>query len=718
MSENQNASAPDRGEGSGLFDAMAPDVALKTLSNLQLEDSRIMAPLKNRSRLANQIYDLVQSFLTGARSTKDTYYPSLADIFGDLQMHKRAISDKSPMPSEAELLRTVCLMSVQSPPFIHILRELKANPTSPDQFITRLVAPTEKHPDKVAVAFRSTTRNNLVYLKSLIRDLDPALPGGPAFHKIQDANPRTGRVETILGKLFFSSMSGDEPGQSPEAEEEDQNDELTLKRVNQSLRIKLFRPLIMDLLREKIIFSLSCQDLRNQTGHKIPDIVLFNILENIKHRFSRLVEILTHEAVQEMVDQQTRQQMHRFQQSGHTEDAGEAAAHYILENARNSDTTPAYIIEIAAEAVRLRQWYDDKARENKKDQQKQELQVILQKLKNHKGIFRAKNGRKINIDEKYLSLFLNENNSPVLVASDPPLSRSGNREVTDYETIYLLYKDRAITGQAIQTALEAYNKTQDTFLIGILEDMLQINTRPDVELKHFVPPAYLEQLREAIRDSYKSHLSPFERFWLAITGKRISDAKIARIQKRLDMERGEKERVQTERKSKARTQKARKEVKTLARQRTGESSSLSELATEKESSAGFDHAAQEVMNYLLTQVNSMWDKNFYPDRDQVLRLASHDQKEIAQKVLGLVDAGAQSTAAMMRIAVPGKGYIYAGHDYVHGHKKDLIQRFKSKLDQASGVQVGGGTTIQLNTKEEDKHFYRAMLQYLNHLPDQ
>ncbi|MBR32836.1 MAG: hypothetical protein CMN77_16155 [Spirochaetaceae bacterium] len=719
MSENQNTSAPDRGEGSGLFDAMAPDVALKTLSNLQLEDSRIMAPLKNRSRLANQIYDLVQSFLTGARSSKDVYYPSLADIYGDLQMHKRAISDKSPMPSEAELLRTVCLMSVQSPPFLHILRELKTNATSPDQFITRLVAPTEKHPDKVAVAYRSTTRNNLVYIKGLIRDLDPALPGGPAFHKIQDANPRAGRVETILGKLFISSMAGDETGQKTEEGEDDQSDELTLKRVNQSLRIKLFRPLIMDLLREKIIFSLSCQDLRNQTGQKIPDIVLFNILENIKHRFSRLVEILTHSAVQDMVDQQTKHQMHRFQQSGHTEDAGETAAHYILENARNSDTIPAYLIEIAAEAVRLRQWYDEKARENKKDQQKQELQVILQKLKNHKGIFRAKNGRKIHIEEKYLSLFLNENNSPVLVAADPPLARSGTREPADYETIYLLFKDRAITGQAIQTALEAYNKTQDTFLIGILQEMLQINSRPDSELKQFVPPAYLEQLREAIRDSYKSYLSPFERFWLAITGKRISDAKISRIQKRLEMERGEKERSHSEKKSKARTQQARKDVKTLARQRSSsEGSALSELATEKESTAGFDHAAQEVLNYLLTQVNSMWDKNFYPDRDQVLRLASNDQKEIAQKVLGLVDAGAQSTASMMRIAVPGKGYIYAGHDYVHGHKKELIQRFKSKLDQASGVQVGGGTTIQLNTKEEDKHFFRAILQYLNHLPDQ
>lgn len=714
MSENQSTSQTDRGEGSGIFDAMAPDVALKTLSNLQLDDSRIIAPLKSRSRLANQVYDLLQSFLTGARSSKETYYPSVEDIFADLQMHKRAISDKSPMPSESELLRTVCLMSVQSPPFLHIIRELKPNATAPDQFITRLVAPTEKHADKVAVAYRSTTRNNLVYIKGLIRDLDPALPGGPAFHKIQDANPRAGRVETILGKMYITSMTGDEKAE----QDDEQADALILKRVNQSLRIKLFRPLIMDLLREKIIFSLSCQDLRNETGHKIPDIVLFNILENIKHRYSRLVEILTHDAVKEMVDQSTQSQMKRFQQSGHVEDAAEAAAHHILEHARGHETMPAYIIEIAAEAVRLRQWYDEKARENKKDEQKQELQIILQKLKNHKGIFRAKNGRKINIEENYLELFLNESSSPVLVAADPPLASSGSREPTDYDTIYLLYKDRAITGQAIQTALEAYKKTGDTFLIRILEEMLQMKSRPDSELKQFVPPAYLEQMREAIRDSYKAYLSPLEKLWLTLTGKRLTDAKIAKIQRRLDMERGEQERIQSERKSKVKTKQARKDVKDLARRRTaGSSSALADLASEKEASPGFDHEAQELLNYLLTQVNLMWDKNFYPDREQVMRLANNNQKEIAQKVLGLVDAGAQSTSTMIRIPVPGKGYVYAGHDYVHGHKKELIQKFKSKLDQASGVQVSGGATIQLATKEEDKNYYRAMLQYLNHLPD-
>ena len=149
---------------------------------------------------------------------------------------------------------------------------------------------------------------------------------------------------------------------------------------------------------------------------------------------------MTHDAVKEMVDPSTQSQMNRFQQSGHVEDAAEAAAHHILEHARGHETMPAYIIEIAAEAVRLRQWYDEKARENKKDEQKQELQIILQKLKNHKGIFRAKNGRKINIEENYLELFLNESSSPVLVAADPPLASSGSREPTDYDTIYLLYK--------------------------------------------------------------------------------------------------------------------------------------------------------------------------------------------------------------------------------------------------------------------------------------
>ena len=55
---------------------------------------------------------------------------------------------------------------------------------------------------------------------------------------------------------------------------------------------------------------------------------------------------------------------------------------------------------------------------------------------------------------------------------------------------------------------------------------------------------------------------------------------------------------------------------------------------------------------------------------------------------------------------------------MHLHRQDLIERFKRKLDAGEAVQVSGGATIQLNTKEEDRQFYRAMLQYLNHLPVQ
>lgn len=710
MSELQNTSSGDKGEGSGIFDAMPPDVALKTLSNLQLEDSRIVAPLKDRSRLANQVYDLLQSFLTGTRVNKETYYPSLEDIHGDLQMHKRAISDKTPMPSRAELLRTICLMSVQAPPFLHILREIPQNAETP-QFITRLVAPTEKHADKVSVGYRATLRNNLVNLKAMLRQLEPDLPGGPAFNRIQDVNPRTGRVETILGNLFFHRMAdaGDSPPPTPE---ELKADEVTLKRVNQSLRIKLFRPLIMDLIREKVIFSISCQDIRQQTGQKIPDIVLFNILENVEHRFTRLCEILTHEAVLSLAAAAARQNAERFLHSGHLKDAAETVAHDILETAGKD--IPFHLIEIAAEMIKLRQWYDEKSRAHKQDQQKQEIHQILQKIKGQKGIFRAKNGRKINIDEKYLNLLLNETQSPVLVSSDPPLARSGVREASDYETIYLLYKDRTVTGAAIQTALDSYKKTDDAFLLRLLEDLLQINTKSDQELKDYVAPAYLEQMREAIRDSYRAYLSPLERIWLALTGKRISDAKILKIRRKLDLDRSDRERAATEKKKAAARTRAKKEVRTVARERA-KSGPIETVEPVRESSAGFDHEAQEVLSLLLTQVNNMWDRGFYPGREQVLQMASANEKEIAEKVLGLVDAGAQSTAAMIRIPVPGKGYVYAGHDYVHGNKQELIDKFKRKLEAGSAVQVSGGHTLQLSTKEEDRMFYRAMLQYLNHI---
>ena len=706
MAEGQQQGTQERSDGSGIFDALQPDVALRTLSNLQLEDSRLLAPLKIRSRLANQVYDLLQSFLTGARSSKDTFYPSLQDIYGDLQMHKRAISDKTPMPTEEELVRTVCFMSVQTPPFLHILREIPTNATSPERFITRLVAPTEKHPDKVSVGYRATIRNNLVKLKSLMNDLDPALPGGPAFHRIQDADPRTGRVETILGKMFFNSLG------PPLPDEDGQHDDVTLRRVNQGLRMRLFRPLVLDLLREKMIFSISCQDLRNHSGLKVPDIVLFNILENIKHRFGRLCEILTHEAVLELLTENARSQAKRFLGNNLLQDAAESVAHSLLEDKSYHASVPFHILETAAEMVRLREWYDEKSKSTKQDQQKQEIQQVLKKLQNQNGIFRAKNGRKYNIDEKYVNLFLNEKGSPVLCAAHPPLARTGTRDSGDYETIYLLFKDRTVTGNAIQGGLEAYKKTGDTFLLRLLEDLLAVNTTPDSELKAFVPPAYIEQLREAIRDSYKAYLSPLERIWLAITGKRISDAKILRIQQRLDADRQGGEKARAEKKSRSQTRKAKKEVRSLARQRAGESEPMA--APSREESASFGHEAQELLAYLLTQVNMMWDKNYYPTREQVLRLATAAQKEVAEKVIGLVDAGAQSTSALIRIPVPGKGHVYGGRDYVHGSKEELIAKFKRKLEDDSVVDVGG-TKLQLTNKEDDRTLSRAMLQYLNHI---
>ncbi|MCB1309587.1 MAG: hypothetical protein KDK30_15465, partial [Leptospiraceae bacterium] len=251
--------------------------------------SSLTADFRENVKALNQVYSAVQRYLQGIYRRPDVFYPQLQDIFKDLQMHKRAISDKIPMPTEEQLQKQCINLAAQNPPFIHVLRELSVSGNNSFTFVSLYVAPTEKHDDKVIVGYRSTIENSMKVLRDRIRRGELGIDYALAFGRVSAASelPVTfGRVDTEMKKIYINEKSFSSITQADLAH---------LRRVNQEIYKRLYKPLLLQGIKERIFLSISCEDIRKLDfagSDRVFDIVLFNNAEAIKDRFAALANFL------------------------------------------------------------------------------------------------------------------------------------------------------------------------------------------------------------------------------------------------------------------------------------------------------------------------------------------------------------------------------------------------------------------------------------------
>ena len=112
-------------------------------------------------------YEALQNSLSRTDQQGEVSYPDLKELSRYLAIHKRSLSDRSPMPSEEEILQIAMVLAGQRTPFIHILRRIVQTSSGID-FQTSFVAPTESRPEMVVTAYKDIIHEAHSVIKRII----------------------------------------------------------------------------------------------------------------------------------------------------------------------------------------------------------------------------------------------------------------------------------------------------------------------------------------------------------------------------------------------------------------------------------------------------------------------------------------------------------------------------------------------------------------------
>lgn len=655
----------------------------------------------------SQVYNAVQRYLTGVFRRENVFYPELEDVAKDLQIYKRSISDKMPMPTDEQLFRMCLSLAAQTPPFIHVLRDLVVVGKADLGFVTRFVAPTPKHLDKVIVGYRSTLQTSMGALRSAIARPEFGADYAAAFggvQKLADVPLQMGRADFVLRRMFidekqFPTLSG--------------FDLVNIRKVNQELHKRILRPLIIQASKDRLVTTLLCDDIRAagwSGADKVFDIVLFSEPRDIKNRYAALTSFLRPEYISQWVTNDEIKALQARVKSNEISqyDYFESLARTLYERLTASSAPPIREIQFAVEVMKLSAHLRGFEKQEARNAENQELRDAVQKIRGAGSLFRLRDHKKLGLNENFLRLMLRGKIPMILALTEPrvePSEVTPDLDLNQFEHVYLIYKDRKITGKAIDNALELFERSEDAYLLYLIEELLRINETPEAELKEYVAPAYLDKLRFAIRRALGANLPWWSRLWMWLTSSELSDAQVARI--RADM-RKDRKRKSSKTKT-AQTETARKQVrddvKRLARQRVEESETLAAGAAQS-----LGEADRSVLERIAEYLNTMWDRGLYPNRDDILNIAPENREAFA-KVLGLIDVGAASVREVARIPVAGGNDIYGARAFLTSHRDELIQRCESKL-QDEAVPLGEHMELQRKRDVLKRDVFQGLLKYL------
>ena len=705
--ENSTGASPDRRQQIYVHEF---ETAAKIFGSPQVDYGfDLTQDFKDNIKVLSQLYETIHRYLTGLYRKSDAFYPGSEDVYSDLQIYKRTINDKNRMPDQGEFQQLTFILAAQVPPFIQILREPFVE-NGKLSIITRYVAPTEKHPDKVMVAFQSSIRTSTKAFKEYIGVNLEKFDWEDKLTNIKDLTAidlRHGRVDQILKTLLFSDFQG----------AVDQQMLGHIRKINQNIQRRLIMPLLQQLLREKLIISLSCKDIRISGvpgTEKYTDLLLINDGEHIERRYATLRAILTNDYTKPYQDQHFRKTLEeRLKDDEITENEFfYQLSQNMLESFKTKTEIPPALVDAVVETLKISTWKVAYDKTKRQEEEKDELRNLASTLKQYGNLYRAKHGGKITISEQYLKYAVQGKISFALCCTDPfEVHESGKVDLSLYDNVFLLYRDRAVTAHAIDSAIETFEKNEDPYLLHTLENILGLGRVADKNLKDYVPPVYIEKLRHSLKQAYLRYLPWFSRFWLTISSSEISERKMQQIRAELraqDRNILNKKRQSTEQ---LQSDVGRQQVKDLAKENIRRQNYEQRKHSDSAQKTGPE---KELFGKILAYVNASWGRNIYPSRADILRDVSPGQKERVAKILEMVDVGAASLKELLRISIKGSGEIYVGTEHLMENQNEILQRCERKLEELGAVQTDTSSVSgQLDMKNKD--IFEALSAYIRRL---
>lgn len=691
-----------------LIPVQPPESAAYAFSTLDQDLGPGFTPdfVQNRRGLS-QVYETIQRYLTGSYRRSDSFYPSLDDVYEDLLVYKRTISDKVPMPPRAELETWLHVLALQTPPFIYAVRELFNDGNGQISAVTRFSAPTEKHPDKVLVSFQSAVRVCADSLKLFVRQNQKRFPWEAeleAMNTVESLDVRPGRVDTLLKMLYLSRVAG----LSEEAV-------VALRRANHEIQRRLILPILQELLRNQTIISISCRDIRLSGfagADRFTDILLIAEDQFLERRFRTLCAAMDWPAARALQDDSVRESLQQKVAAGEISNHRFYAdlARSMFERAQQGASIPGNFLEVIVEVLKLGERRAEREQTKKRDSERESVQALLKQLEEQGALFRARHGDKQFVADPYLRSALAGKLPGVLACTDPFVDLRGREIPSDlgaFTSVYLLRKDRRIAGQAVDSAVELFEKSGDTLLLRVLENIIGLGLYSDDVLKEYISPAHLQRLREVVRKTYLPALPWWRRFWLFVSSGEISDATVARLRERQRsgaLLRIDALRARSQDRSR---QAAKRQIKTMARERMKESTDSGRAQSDPDLSK----AKQE----LLGQLRSLWERGQFPVAEDVLRLLPSASRAAARSIIEMASVGAAGARPVVSISVPEGAAILADLDFLQHNREALVEQYAGRLHTEEEITIDNRTMTR-KREVKDRPSVEAVLSYLQRMP--
>ena len=353
-----------------------------------------------------------------------------------------------------------------------------------------------------------------------------------------------------------------------------------------------------------------------------------------------------------------------------------------------------HVRDLAVEIIKLTPWSHAYEQEREKVKTRDDMKRIVALVKKHATIYNVKPGQNQLFQDKYLRFILKGGLPSLLSGTIPPDVFSSDEDIVDltaYEGIFLLYRDRKITGNAIDTAIELFEKNDDSYLLHALENLLNIGRISEPELKQYVAPAYYDRFMRALKRSYMQDLGWLQKTWLYITGGEISDEKLSKIRRQKRLQTDEKLRRLKGNRHRKDRQAAKQEVRELAQKRM-------------QKGAGVRYAREDwdLFKEMKGIVDKCWEQKRYPQDADLLEAIDAGKSQAAKGLLDLAKSGASGYSSLVRIPMASGETVYITQEYLENSRGEILKQCQETLKEMEDAEndlVGLDPEIQYKRTE-------------------
>ncbi len=651
------------------------------------------------------IYDVIHELVQLAYDKGTLEFPTATDIYRAMTENRRRAANRKPMPDQDSFRDLLLILVGQPSPFIHLTRELvfeaKQGGGPEIKVRTRYVVPSSPKENTVMRGYKTALMKSSLGLKNAMQqklvftnwaDVQETFKETKSLDSVAAAI-RQERADLLARSIFLRPPSG--------------GDERRIEHVhaaNRQLRRWLYLPLIKELQAGGALRVISCQDIRNSSTaalRSFPDLVYFNDGDRLRARYLNLCLFLISDAFKKVNDLDlfqnayyTRKEVDKFLEEC------EPLAKDLLKKLQSGKEMPAPMPEFIIEAVKLSEMVRAAREAAQQKKEHEALKTIVDGIKNTANLVEIyKRGGKQRFKEQYIrEIMAGRKVSGLLIGSVPSMDvvePGRNTPLTEFDVVYALPRNEVAVQNAIDSAVDLFEKSGDKYLLELLEDILGLDRTPEDKLREFIGPKPLFELKETLRKAYSQHLTWWRRMLMFLTGSEVGVDEVAAIKQHRREKQAEALRRRRDAGMEDRRRDAKQEIKARAQENI---------------KGGVDE--KKTMANMVSFLEESWGRFAFPGRGVLEKSENLGSSFYIGKILDGADGGGAGYADIVRIPV-SDGAVYGSRNYIQQHGARLKKELNAKIDELIPVLTSSKINETQKSAARRNHvLYGAVLKYL------